>query len=78
MVQQYKQIGNAVPISLGTAVGNHIVKLLNGVTPEQFPGFKYSRYKFTSNDEWEEKFKKSLDEAKFKKSHVQSEFNLGL
>lgn len=47
----YKQIGNAVPISLGSAIGKHVVKLLSN---EQFPqvplNFPYSRYTNTTKE----------------------------
>jgi DNA (cytosine-5)-methyltransferase 1 len=58
LVQQYKQIGNAVPIGLGYAVGQLVINLLNGVEIKSYKGFKYSRYKNTSHTEWEADFKK--------------------
>ena len=46
----YKQIGNAVPISLGTAIGNQIVRLVTNkelvLPPENFP---FSRYTYTDD-----------------------------
>lgn len=56
LIQQYKQVGNAVPSSLGFAVGKLIVSLLTNEKIEQFVGFRYSRYKHTSNREWEDQF----------------------
>ncbi|MFA5514367.1 MAG: DNA (cytosine-5-)-methyltransferase [Sphaerochaetaceae bacterium] len=42
---KYRQIGNAVPVSLGKAIGNQIVKLLNGEEIKIAPqSFKFSRY----------------------------------
>lgn len=41
---QYRQVGNAVPISLGRAVGNLIMSMLNGIPVKEYEGFKYSRY----------------------------------
>ena len=58
IIQQYKQIGNAVPISLGYAVGNLIYKLLNDIEIIEPKNFKYSRYNFTSDTEWTKEFKK--------------------
>ena len=58
IIQQYKQIGNAVPISLGWAVGKLVQSLLIGEEAKLHPGFKYSRYKNTSNSEWEREFNK--------------------
>lgn len=57
LIQQYKQIGNAVPIGLGYAVGSLIVKLLKGDKIKSYDNFKYSRYKNTSHIDWEVDFK---------------------
>lgn len=49
----YKQIGNAVPIALGRAIGTTILNDMNGVKPsEDFSDFPYSRYKRTSDLSW--------------------------
>ena len=46
----YKQIGNAVPISLGYAIGKQIVKLVKGEKLETPPnGFPFSRYTYTDD-----------------------------
>ncbi|MDR6964016.1 DNA cytosine methyltransferase [Shewanella putrefaciens] len=58
LLQQYKQVGNAVPISLGEAVGNLIIKLLKNEDVPAFDGFRYSRYKNTSCTDWESDFSK--------------------
>lgn len=63
LIQQYKQVGNAVPTSLGCAVGKLIISLINKEKIVEYIGFDYSRYKNTSTDEWEAQFK-----AAFKKS----------
>lgn len=60
LIQQYKQVGNAVPISLGYAVGNLVKNLLSGIDTIQFKGFKYSRYKHTSDAEWISDFEKLI------------------
>lgn len=57
LVQQYKQVGNAVPLSLGQAVGNLIINLMGKNKMNVIQGFKYSRYKNTSHYEWENEFK---------------------
>ena len=46
-LQKYKQIGNAVPVGLGRAIGKAIIDHLNGDLWDegQYPDFKYSRYK---------------------------------
>ncbi|MBC8212354.1 MAG: DNA cytosine methyltransferase [Gammaproteobacteria bacterium] len=56
LIQQYKQVGNAVPTSLGFAVGNLIKDLLNKEKIKQINGFCYSRYRNTSHHEWERQF----------------------
>lgn len=48
IVQRYKQIGNAVPVSVGAAIRKH---LLNE-KPREFLGFCYARYKTTSDVEF--------------------------
>jgi DNA (cytosine-5)-methyltransferase 1 len=57
----YKQIGNAVPISLGYAIGKQVVKLLLQeeliLPPESFP---FSRYKFTDDESVKKLFEKRL------------------
>lgn len=53
LTDQYKQIGNAVPIALGKAIGKTILEDLKGVTPNQkWKGFPYSRYRKTNEDTW--------------------------
>ncbi|WP_432322783.1 DNA cytosine methyltransferase [Yersinia enterocolitica] len=58
LLDQYKQLGNAVPIGLGKAVGECILKHMNGEVHNLIEGFKYSRYKNTSDKEFEDKFDK--------------------
>jgi len=77
LIQQYKQVGNAVPNSLGYAVGKHIQQLLRGEKPEQYIGFKYSRYKNTSNIEWEAQFNTALEKALSQESSPQTELMFG-
>lgn len=56
LVEQYKQVGNAVPASLGTAIGTLVMRLLNGEHVESPIGFSYSRYRLTSDVEWKANF----------------------
>ncbi len=49
---QYKQIGNAVPIALGEAIGKTITSLLKGETIESIPNYPYSRYRNTNELNW--------------------------
>lgn len=50
---QYRQIGNAVPISLGRAIGNTIIACLRGNAKQNIKDFKYSRYLNTDEKSWE-------------------------
>lgn len=58
LIQKYKQIGNAVPVSLGLAAGRLIMKLIKGEEVRQFEHFPYSRYKNTDDISWELDFNK--------------------
>ena len=60
LIQQYKQIGNAVPLGLGFAVGDLVLNLLKGVQVIQPNSFKYSRYKNTDDEAWRLEFTKLL------------------
>lgn len=50
----YKQIGNAVPVELGEAIGRAVLADMQGVpqSVSQFEGFPFSRYKNTSQHSW--------------------------
>lgn len=53
MADQYKQIGNAVPVPLGTAVGKAILDDMSGVTPDsRWDAFPFSRYTHTNERTW--------------------------
>lgn len=64
LIQQYKQVGNAVPVGLGKAVGKLIIDLLQGNSTQAVAGFRYSRYKKTSTIEWEEDFRRRAPQTK--------------
>lgn len=49
---KYKQIGNAVPVGFGKAIARTIIKHNNGEEIYSPPGFKYSRYKLTTEKDW--------------------------
>ena len=52
LVEQYKQIGNAVPVGLGYIAGKTIIDFHEGrVTEEKSNGIKYSRYNNTTDHE---------------------------
>jgi DNA (cytosine-5)-methyltransferase 1 len=52
LTQQYKQVGNAVPIPLGAAVGRQIIAHAKGKTLLPPQSFKFSRYNETSDVEF--------------------------
>jgi DNA (cytosine-5)-methyltransferase 1 len=56
LVEQYKQVGNAVPASFGIAIGSLVMRLINGEHIEPPAGFSYSRYRSTSDVEWKSNF----------------------
>lgn len=68
LVERYKQLGNAVPISLGWAVGNLLMSLLQNEDVKQYHGFPYSRYKNTDEKSWGVLMEKR-GEAKTKKGY---------
>lgn len=50
--EQYKQIGNAVPIKLGEAIARTIIADMQKNKLPQYAGYAYSRYKKTSDTTW--------------------------
>ena len=74
LIQQYKQIGNAVPISLGFAVGNLIASLLSNKNISGFKEFKYSRYRNTDHTSWKAEFHKLIQAHK--KQEIQNVLEL--
>lgn len=71
ILEQYKQIGNAVPIKLGEAIARSIIADMNGEKLPQYEGFAYSRYKNTSDVTW----RKAMDIALKKARAAQEEKN---
>ena len=53
MSDQYRQIGNAVPVGLGEAVGRAILAHMNGKDERPPANFPFSRYKNTDEISWE-------------------------
>lgn len=62
ILEQYRQIGNAVPIKLGEAIARTILDDMNG-TKYDSTGVRYSRYVNTNETKWQEKMKKALGKA---------------
>lgn len=53
VTDQYRQIGNAVPVSLGAAIGRLIVNHMKGKKSRTYPNFPFSRYRFTDDKTWD-------------------------
>lgn len=66
ILEQYKQIGNAVPIKLGEAIAKTIIADMQGRKLPQVEGFSYSRYKNTSEITWKLAMDKILTKAREK------------
>ena len=49
----YRQIGNAVPIALGKAIGKAIMEDMDGIKSPEHNGFPYSRYRHTNETNWD-------------------------
>lgn len=71
IVQQYKQVGNAVPKGLGLAMGCLARAIINGEEVEGFPDFPYSRYKNTSSADWLREFQASAHSSNQKELELQ-------
>lgn len=57
--EQYKQIGNAVPIKLGEAIAKIIIDDMNGIKYKPTK-FKYSRYVDTDDITWQNAMRKKI------------------
>lgn len=51
--KQYKQVGNAVPVLMGKAIGEALLRHMNGKDKTAPAGFKFSRYRNTDDQNWE-------------------------
>jgi DNA (cytosine-5)-methyltransferase 1 len=56
LIDQYRQIGNAVPTSLGKAIGKLLLAHDSSETIPDFSGFSYSRYLCTDDKSWERSY----------------------
>jgi DNA (cytosine-5)-methyltransferase 1 len=61
LTDQYRQIGNAVPVGLGEAVGTAILADMKGREKKPPAGFPFSRYKGTDDASWEARNCDSID-----------------
>lgn len=64
ILEQYKQIGNAVPIKLGEAIAKRIIADMHGESYTPPVGYSYSRYKNTNEVTWRKEMDKALERAK--------------
>ena len=53
LLEQYRQLGNAVPTRLGEAIGKTLLADMAGEALPAYEGFPYSRYRHTSDLTWE-------------------------
>jgi DNA (cytosine-5)-methyltransferase 1 len=66
LVNQYKQLGNAVPVGLGAAVGRAVIDHIeNRKSKIDYSLFKYSRYVNTSAAEWRKEYYERVEENGF-------------
>ncbi len=63
ILEQYRQIGNAVPIKLGEAIARTIIADMKGIKQPQIENLSYSRYKNTSEVSWRIEMNKILEKA---------------
>jgi DNA (cytosine-5)-methyltransferase 1 len=52
LLEQYRQVGNAVPCSLGRAIARMLLTYIKGETAVSYPDFPYSRYRNTDDINW--------------------------
>lgn len=64
ILEQYKQIGNAVPIKLGEAIARTIIANMDRIPLPEIPGFDYSRYKNTSDISWQKQMNRVLSKLR--------------
>jgi DNA (cytosine-5)-methyltransferase 1 len=71
LLDQYRQVGNAVPASLGRAIGQAILAHHRGDAVPNFVGFPYSRYRDTDEASWERSMRQAYRQPA--KKHFQAE-----
>lgn len=74
ILEQYRQIGNAVPIKLGEAIARTILADMRGEILPTFNGFVHSRYKNTNDITWQTNINDVLKKAKknqAQREHIQ-------
>lgn len=71
ILEQYRQIGNAVPIKLGAAIAKRIIADMHGEHYSPAAEYHYSRYKNTNEIAWSAQMKAALKDAKAAHSHYE-------
>lgn len=61
LMEQYRQIGNAVPVKLGEAIGRTIINDIKGIKTNHYQNFKYSRYRKTSDTDFPDFYQENLN-----------------
>jgi DNA (cytosine-5)-methyltransferase 1 len=61
LLDQYRQVGNAVPCSLGRAIARMLLNHLKGEPPVIYPDFPYSRYHATDDVSWLQEISADLE-----------------
>ena len=64
ILEQYRQIGNAVPIKLGEAIAKTILADMREQKPVPYNDFQFSRYKNTNEITWELHMQKLIEKEK--------------
>ncbi len=72
ILDQYKQIGNAVPIKLGEVIGRTIIDDMNDRRYVIFD-FPFSRYKNTDEISWERDVRKRIEKIRAEKTTYQTQ-----
>ena len=62
--EQYRQLGNAVPIKLGQAIAKVIINDMKGIVKDSPANFKYSRYKNTDEQSFLHSMNKYIEKNK--------------
>lgn len=73
ILEQYKQIGNAVPIKLGEAIARTIIADMNKEKLASYKDFPFSRYKNTSDITWKNEMEKAINKIRAAQSQMEIE-----
>ena len=64
ILEQYRQIGNAVPIQLGESIAKTILADMMGIKLTKNKSYAYSRYKNTSEVTWDIAMRKTIEKIR--------------